>query len=419
MIRILLKKDLRRARRNPWPYLINLALPFVITMIIGLAFGNSGSGQGIGKIKIGITDEDDGVLGQILANSFSQGDAQDFMSPVFLKREEALNQIQANELSAVLIIPENFTTRYLEGDAPPPLELVKNPAQRYHPAIMEEFLGIIVEGLNVVSRNFKDEIPEIVELAKTDGYPDMIGLAAVLVKLGVKFKKAEDFLFPPLITFTETTERDEENEKNAGFNIFAFLLPMLSSVFLLYLADGSVRDIYKELSGKTLPRIKTVHYHLLPVVISKCVLAVITGIVGSAIWFIGGGLAFQIEWQAPGPIILLVIAYSICAAGFMAVLVGLFRTEKQAETLISLVILGIAFLGGGFIQVDAMPEFIREQISPWMPNYWFIQSVQSLQFERGNAIWSIEAIKMLGVGILCLIGGTYWINRNMEQGHKS
>jgi hypothetical protein len=37
----LLIKDLKRARHNPWPYVINLALPLCITALIGLVFGPS------------------------------------------------------------------------------------------------------------------------------------------------------------------------------------------------------------------------------------------------------------------------------------------------------------------------------------------------------------------------------------------
>ena len=419
MIRILLQKDLWRARRNPWPYLINLALPVLITAIIGLAFGGASSGQGMGKIKIAIVDEDDNVLGSFLKNAFSQGESQDFMDPSFMKRDEALAQIKANELSAVFIIPEGFTESYIEDSKTPPLELIKNPAQRYHPAIAEEFLGVAVEGLNVVARNLGDEIPKIVEIVETDGFPDMIGIAAILVEMGIKYKKAENYLFPPLITFSETTETKNEVSEEPDFNIFALLLPMLSSVFLLFLADGAIRDLYKEINEKTLARMKTVQNRLFPIVLSKSILAVIVGIIGGLIWFIGGGMVFQIEWRAPVQLSILVVCYSICAAGFMALLVGLFKTEKRAEAFSSIIILSIAFLGGGFFTAESMPDFIKNQISPWMPNYWFIQSVRSLQFDRGTADWAFEAIKMLILGSVFLGIGTKWIHRNVESGEKA
>ncbi len=418
MIGNLLLKDLWRARRNPWPYIINLALPVLITAVIGIAFGGSSSGSGLGKIKLAIVDEDDDVLGGFLKSTFSQSQSNDFFEATHLKRDEALAQIKDNEISAVFIIPEDFTERYLESKEIPPLALIKNPAQRFHPAIAEEFLGVVVEGLNIVSRNLGEDIPEIIDIVEEDGFPDMLGLAAVMIKIGTKFKRAENYLTPPLITFSEKSKKKESENSATPFNLFALLLPMLSSVFLLYLADGAIRDLYKELNNKTLARMKTVRSQIFPIVLSKSVLAVVCGIIGGLIWFVGGGLIFQIQWKTPIQLAILIVTYSICAAGFMAMLVGWMKTEKRAETFSSILILAIAFLGGGFFDVNTMPDFIQDHISPWMPNYWFIQSIRSLQFDRGSAVWTFEAFKMLALGGVFLTIGTYWINRNLERGGK-
>jgi hypothetical protein len=63
MIRVLLAKDLRRARRNPTPWLVHLAMPLLITALIGFAFGGGSSGGGgLGRIKLALVDEDDSVL---------------------------------------------------------------------------------------------------------------------------------------------------------------------------------------------------------------------------------------------------------------------------------------------------------------------------------------------------------------------
>ena len=57
MLWTLLIKDLRRVWHNPWPYLINLALPLCITALIGLVFGPSTQGGGLGQIKLAVVDE--------------------------------------------------------------------------------------------------------------------------------------------------------------------------------------------------------------------------------------------------------------------------------------------------------------------------------------------------------------------------
>ena len=44
MLRVLLAKDLRRARRNPLPLVINILIPLVITALVGLTFGGKSDG---------------------------------------------------------------------------------------------------------------------------------------------------------------------------------------------------------------------------------------------------------------------------------------------------------------------------------------------------------------------------------------
>ncbi len=419
MIRSLIHKDLLRMRRNPWPFIINLALPLIITAVIGLTFGKSDSGKGMGKIQIAIVDEDDNLLGGVLSGLFNQGEAEDYFSVVYLNHSEALELLQRNKLSAVYLIPKGFSEAFLKGEPIPPMELIKNPAQRYYPAIVEEFLGVIFEGLNVIARNLKDEMPEIMNAFKEDQMPDMVSLGSLIIQLGKKFEKAEDYLIPPLITFEESKTVSTDEKKSDGFNLFALLLPMLSSVFLLYIADQSIRDIYKELNHKTLTRIKSIQSKILPVVFSKTILAMIACVIGGLILFVGGGMIFGIQWQNPVQIFILLLSYSLCAAGFLSMLVGIFKTERRAENFSSLIILGIAFLGGGFFTTDSMPAFVKENISPWMPNYWFIQSVRALEFGDVAADWAFEVVKMVLLGGLFLLFGAIKMHRNLEKGGLS
>src|SRR5437870_4254349 len=109
MLWMLLIKDLSRARHNPWPYLINLALPLCITALIGLVFGPSSKGGGLGQIKMAVVDEDDSVLSSLLRGAMNQGDFKKYVEARFLGKEQALKQINNDRISAVLIIPKGFT----------------------------------------------------------------------------------------------------------------------------------------------------------------------------------------------------------------------------------------------------------------------------------------------------------------------
>src|SRR5207302_10869388 len=118
MLWTLLIKDLKRARHNPWPYLLNLALPLCITALIGLVFGPSSKGGGLGQIKLAVVDEDDSVSSLLLRGAMNQGDFKKHLDARFLEKTQALKEINENKISAVLIIPKGFTRNYLTGDVP-------------------------------------------------------------------------------------------------------------------------------------------------------------------------------------------------------------------------------------------------------------------------------------------------------------
>src|SRR5208282_4733304 len=160
MLRVLLAKDLRRAARNPLPWLINLMLPLAMTALLGLVFGGKSDTGALGRIRFAVVDEDKSALSDFLRGAANQREGGKYLEPVFLEREEAMRQVNADKLSAVLIIPTNFTRNYLLARQPVSLELIKNPAESIHPAVLEELLGCVVTALNAISRNFGSELPD-------------------------------------------------------------------------------------------------------------------------------------------------------------------------------------------------------------------------------------------------------------------
>ena len=66
MLRVLLAKDLRRAWRNPLPWLINLIVPLAMTALIGLVFGGHSDSGALGRIRFAVVDEDKSLLGRFL-----------------------------------------------------------------------------------------------------------------------------------------------------------------------------------------------------------------------------------------------------------------------------------------------------------------------------------------------------------------
>lgn len=418
MVATLLWKDLLRLRSNWLGLAVLLAMPICITGLLGVVFGPSGSSNQVPKIRIAIVNEDDGILGQFLVSASTSDQAQQNLDVKVLDREAALETIEDNRISAVLIIPEDFSDDYLNGETTSALQLIKNPAESYLPAITEELIRVLVEGLNAAALNLEDELPAIAEIIEEPGMPDMARLARIIAQLGDRLELAEEYLFPPIIGYDEATEssEDENEDSNSGFNIFAFLMPGLVSMFLLFVGELAVRDVIVERKIKTLQRMRTLRPSILDVFVAKSLYATVIVAVASGIMLLGGGWIFGIQWLRPIPVISVTFGYCILSVGMMNLVVAVIYREQLIAILTTVIIMTIGFFGGSMMPVNSLPPLIRESISPWMPNHLFAEQIRDLQYGSDPAGWMPLTIQFIVIGIVLLFIAVALFQHRLKQG---
>lgn len=455
MFRALIAKDLRRAWRNPVPWLINLALPLCITALVGLVFGGK-SDTGLGRIRFAVVDEDDTVLTRMLRGALNQGKASEHLEPVFLERAEALRQVNGDLLSAALIIPTNFTRHYLNGAAAVKLELVKNPAQSIYPTVLEELMGVVVTALNAVARNFQPEFPAW--RTAFEGELDYHKLAAVLESTGHKFDAAKRYLHPPLAVYergeVETSETPNEQnglsrdaaaastnaEKSSGVvqtaspaavarvkapakksepasAVFAYLLPGMAGMFLLFLAGNAMSDLLRELRFRTFERYQTLRRHLLPFVLGKVLFALVLLLFSSAILLGGGGVAFRVHWEQPWALAALSFGYACFATALMSLFVALLPDERRAAALTNIVGMVLAIAGGCMFPSHQLPAFLREHVTPLLPSAWFVEAARALQFGGGHSLAAV-LLKFAVTSAVLITAAVLVFGRRFRSGAK-
>ncbi|MGO9586254.1 MAG: ABC transporter permease [Limisphaerales bacterium] len=423
MLRVLLAKDLRRAWRNPLPWLINLIVPLVMTALIGLAFGGKSDSGALGRIRFAVVDEDRTVLSDFLRGAANQGEGAKYLEPVFLDRDEAMRQVNGNKISAVLIIPEHFMRNYLTGRAPVSLELIKNPAESIHPAVLEELLGALTTALNALARNFQSELPEW--QAVFEGREDYHKVSALIDRAGDKLQVAKKYINPPIVSYEKETPtgnaavggaKGGESKSGPSFNLFAYLLTGMSAMFLLFLASNAMTDLHRELQQRTFERYHTFHQRLFPFIAGKVAFTVVLLLLCSAIMFGGGGLIFRISWQQPGTMMVLILGYAFFAAALAATLVALVPDERHAGVLNNLAGMALALVGGCAFPPQQLPAFLREHISPLLPTYWFTETVRSLEAGSTNISWMLVTLKLAGSGLVLIGLAALLLRRRFKTG---
>jgi hypothetical protein len=431
MLRVLLAKDLLRARRNPLPWLINLIVPLAMTALLGMVFGGHSDSGALGRIRFAVVDEDKSVLSDFLRGSANQNQGGKYLEPVFMEREDALREINANKISAVLIIPTNFMRNYFLGREQVSLELIKNPAESIHPAVLEELLGAVVTGLNAISRNFQSEFPDW--QAVLEGKEDYHKVSQLIDRAGDKLKTAKNYINPPLVSYEKEAPADESKggaakgggtkpgaAKNSSTDsVFAFLLVGLSAMFLLFIATNAMSDLYRELRQRTFERYQTLRESLVPFLASKAVFTVVMLLLCSGMMLGGGGLFFRIHWQQPLALMALTAGYTFFAAAFFAVLVALMPDERRASVLNNMAGMALGLVGGCAFPASQLPAFLREHITPLMPSYWFVDTARNLQYGGANVAWGLVALKLVLLSVVLVALAALLFRRRFKMGLRA
>lgn len=426
VMRTLLVKDLRRIMRNPTPLIILIVIPFLITALIGMAFGGMGSGDGEGfaPIRLGIVDDDDSIFSQFLSGAVGQEDLKKRIDAQFLEREEALELVSHGELSAVLIIPEGFTDEYLTGDDPIKLILIKNPAEYIYPTLAQEGSELIVSALNTIARNFRKDLHELREVIEDDRdfdlFRDILGVSSIITHAVNRLEAADAYLTPPLVSYEKEarSEEIEEDNKGPGFSLFSFLLVGMAAMFLLMIADNCMRDLYRESRLRTLERFRTLREGLFVFVASKVVYTTMVLFITAVIILGGGGLIFKFQWQHLGQVSLLVICYSVFGAGLMGFIAALAGKERRADMLNTIFIIGMSLTGGSMWPPENLPLFIQKYVTHYTPTFWFSSAIRGLQSDYAGLDWTVAAALLMGLGIVFVVGSAWLFQIRLERGIK-
>jgi ABC-type multidrug transport system permease subunit len=323
-------KDLRRLRREPTTLLTWLAIPAFLVIILTLVFGPRGSGPHGALL---IADQDGGPGGMLLTRAFSEGALGKILTVAKVTETEGRRRMDRGEASALLIIPTGFTAGFMQSK-PVTLALVRNPAQRILPDIIEEALAIATESASSPA-----------------------GIAR-----------------RPVIELNATIIPNK-GEQPGGFA--AILLPGALFMAVFFLAGALAADVWRERSSGALRRIATTPASLGAFLGGKVLAA---ALVFAAIGAFGLLVAHRMMdlRVASFPGAVLWIAASGCGLYLNILpLQALATSERVAALLTNFITMPLVMLGGGFVPFEWMPNSLAN-IGRWTPNGWSVMQLRGI-----------------------------------------
>ncbi len=434
---LLLHKDLLRRRRAPLGVLVMLAFPLIFSAMLAFAFG--GSETGLPAAKLLLYDEDDGLVGGLIANALSSEQLNDYLD-VIAVGEEGVQMMADGEASALLRIPSGTTLQLFEGQ-PIVLEMIRNPTQGILPEIAEQVIATLTDVLSVAARVLHREAEGLeIDLLDLDNLDDQ-AFARLVIRIRRLVQVGNEFLDEPLLSLTvvmlddegndpaevasgeqtadDTIDEDDADDDSGGGDdqrllVFLFVLPGVSVYALFIIGDQMMRDVLAEAQMGTLRRQLSAPIDARQVIAGKVLLS---GVVAGLALLILAAIAFFLADTAVSltGFVALSLALLLAVSGLSAAIYGVVRDEQQGSTLSSLLYLVLAFAGGSFLPLDNLPAAVQ-RIAPVSPFYWGTRGFQDL-LDGGGLPEVATAVLILGVlGTVLLLFGAWRLKRKVLRG---
>jgi len=179
---------------------------------------------------------------------------------------------------------------------------------------------------------------------------------------------------------------------------------MTTVMALLFVATRSMGDIFEEQNNGMLKRQLSTPMGIGMIVGAKTVFGVVFGVI---VMMVLGAIGLVLGWISP-PVdllaaVLLGISFSLAACGFLALVLSLVRTEKQAGILGWLVIMGMSAIGGSMMPIDNMPAPLQAA-ARYTINFWAVDGYTRLVYS-GEGLNDImgNIVRLLIIGAVTIM----------------
>ena len=406
---IIALKDMKLIFRDPTALIMMLLAPFLITLGMGLITGrfSANTNSGISNIPVAIVNQDEGELGKALEAVFSSDELADLLEPTFAATPaEALKLVEADQASAAIIIPQNFSASIIPDERGSTtgetvqISFIANSNSPTYSGILRSILDAFLTQVEVGRIGAEVTLSQVAQTGKLT--PDLAAqLGAVL---GTQFgqQSAKD---QPI-----QLENTTASGAAVKFDLLMYFAPGMALMFLMFTVSNGGRTLLLENRTGTLPRMMQTPTTSAQILGGKLLGIFLTAIAQLAILIGSTTLLFRLDWGEPLGVILLILAAAFAASGWGSFIASFSKTPAQVANLGSVIMLFFGLLGGSFFDMSQLPEWVST-LGKITPNAWGLQGFTTLA--GGGTLASIREplLALLIMGIILFALASIWMRR--------
>jgi ABC-2 type transport system permease protein len=343
-------RELRQRLRDRSALVLGFLAPLILTGLINAAFHSSSNFHA----TVGYVDLDHGPVAASFASVLTGPDLKGVLTVHDYPTEaSAQSAVKQGKAQAAVVMPAGFSAAVQGPGATPPVTVLSSADN----ALASQ----VVQG---VASSFTGQVDAdrlSVRTALATGAPPsaLAGLTAKASALSL-----------PLTT---------ELRPLGGHQITAinYSAPGMGMFFVMFAIGFGSRGYFAERRDGTLERIAAAPVHRGTVVAGKAVATFGYALASLATTLGVSVLLFGASWGGFGPVALLCVAMAFVVVALTALVTATASTERQAEGASSLLVFGLALLGGDFVFIGAAPPALRH-LALFTPNGWALRGFTDL-----------------------------------------
>ncbi|OFX33445.1 MAG: hypothetical protein A2Z07_08200 [Armatimonadetes bacterium RBG_16_67_12] len=382
--------------RDRGALLWRLVMPLVMTVLVGSAFGGA---AGAARLPVAVGDDDDSSYSRLFVDRLRTERAIQLVETTVTDAQARLDR---RRVAAAVLIPKGFASRINMGkdtDVSVRFDPRRGPQTLVTEIVRETAMRLSIDS---IAGEFAAALA-----VRQSADPSM---APGLRRRAIERADGHWSPTPPITVTAEPVTAFAADRRRLPTGMeqsspgFAVMFVMMAAVF-------SAAALVVERQNGTLARLLTTPTSRAAILGGKIAGVYLQGLVQMAILVGVGQAVLDVNWgQSPVGLALLVGAYLLAATGLGIMLAAVVRTEAQAATLVPVVTIIPAMLGGTFWPIEVAPSYMRA-LAYAVPQGWAMTGFVNI-ITRGFGWQGVlpQAAALAGFGAAFFLAGI-WLFR--------
>lgn len=415
-------KDLTRSFRSMFAIGMMVIAPLMLTGLIYFAFGGmSGGDVSMTAIKVGVVNADqlpagsvlDAPIGANIRSMFFDDSVKTWITATdYVDEASARAAIDKQEIGVAIIIPQNFTDRYLSGEKDTPVLILNDPTLSIGPAVVEDMVTMMVDGV----AGGGIALQTIMERQQANGIQsDRTQIPSWIQRYGDWYREFQRDLFhhpdrAALVVVAPSAgqaETADPIQKMMGLTMAGQMI-----FFAFFTGAYSMMSILREDQEGTLARLFTTPTDRTSILTGKFVAVFITVILQGLVLMVAGHYAFGINWGEPVGAGLALMGQVIAATGLGVLLIAFVKNTRQGGPVLGGGLTALGMLGGLFTanMPNALPAAMN-MIANFTPQGWVLKSWRLVMDGQSASDLLVPFTVLMVMGIIMFAVGALMFRR--------